>query len=362
MTEFLASGSCNVGMPYPGSKAATDLKARARAATAEYLNCRPGEVAIGTSSTALSFLLARAFSRMWGAGDEVVISELEHEANASPWRDLGRQGVGVKVWRARWPEGRLWVDDLRALVTPRTRLVAVTTAANSTGSAPDVAGAAEIARAAGAWTFADMVHSAPHHLPDVARLGVDFAVFSTYKVFGPHAGFLFVREGLLERLPADKLHFVPDDSLQKLEPGTANHEGLAGWLGSLEYLRHDVGDGAAGRAGLEAAYRRIEGIERELIGFALQELPRVAGLRLFGEPGPAGRVGTFCFNLAGQPPMPVAERLAAADVGVAAGHYYATMPMTALGLMPAGAVRASIAHYNTRQDLERMFAALRSSH
>ncbi len=358
ISGYLSAGSCNVGMPYPASKAATELKARARAATAEYLNCRPGEVAIGTSSTALSFLLARAFSRMWGAGDEVVISELEHEANASPWRDLGRQGVGVKVWRARWPEGRLSLDDLRALVGPRTRLVALTSAANSTGSTPDVAGAAGIARKAGAWTFADLVHSAPHLLPDVARLGVDFAVFSTYKVFGPHAGFLFIREGLLERLPADKLHFVPDDSLQKFEPGTANHEALAGWLGSLDYLRHDVGDGAPGRAGLEAAYRRIEALERPLVAYLLKDLPRVPGLRLYGEPGLEGRVGTFCFNLAGQPPMQVAERLAAAGVGVAAGHYYATMPMTALGCMPDGAVRASLAHYNTRTELETLVNAL----
>ncbi len=359
MSGFLSSASCNVGMPYPGSQAASDVKARTRLETAAFLNCNPSEVVIGTSATALTFQLARAFSRRWGEGDEIIISELEHEADASPWRDLERVGVTVKVWRAGWPEGRLDLDDLRALVGPRTRLLAVTSAANSLGSAPDVAGAARIARSVGAWTISDLVHFAPHHLPDVQELGVDFAVFSAYKVFSTHAAFMFVREGLLPQLPADKLHFIPDDSLQKFEPGTTNHESLAGWLGTLAYLRAELGDGSEGRAGLQAAYARIETTERDLVAFGLEALQGVPGLTLYGEPTPSGRVGTFCFNLDGQEPMRVAERLAAAGVGVAAGHYYATMPMTALGLMPSGAVRASVLHYSTRQDLERLVGALR---
>jgi cysteine desulfurase family protein (TIGR01976 family) len=357
ISSFLTTASCNVGMPYPGSMMASDVKLRARMETAEFLNCQPGEVIIGTSATALTFQLARAFSRMWGAGDEIIISELEHEANASPWRDLERVGVTVKIWRGRFPEGRLVLDDLRALVNTKTRLIAVTSAANSLGSAPDVAGAAAIAKGVGAWTITDMVHYSPHHLPDVAALGVDFAVFSTYKVFSTHAAFMFVRDGLLPQLPTDKLHFIPDDSPQKLEPGTTNHEALAGWLGTLDYLRRDVGDGSGGRAGLVAAYNRIETTERDLMSFALEALQNVPGLTLYGEPGLDGRVGTFCFNLSGQDPINIASRLAAAGVGVAAGHYYATMPMAALGI--PGAVRASVLHYNTQADLERLVGALR---
>jgi hypothetical protein len=149
---------------------------------------------------------------------------------------LEAQGVSMKTWRARWPEGRLEPADLRALLTPRTRLVAVTAAANSVGAAPDVAAAAELAHGVGAWLIVDAVHSSPHHLPDVKGWGADFATFSQYKVFGPHLGCLYVRRELLAGLPADKLWFVPDDSPQKFEPGTANHEALAGWLGSLAYL------------------------------------------------------------------------------------------------------------------------------
>jgi cysteine desulfurase family protein (TIGR01976 family) len=357
ISSFLASASCNIGMPYPGSVAATNVKARARAETAHFLNCTPEEVIVGSSATALTFQLARAFSRLWSEGDEIVISELEHEANASPWRNLERYGVTVKVWRAHWPEGRLRLEDLRPLLNPRTRLLAITSASNAVGSAPDVTGAATLARGVGAWTITDLVHLAPHHLPDVAALGVDFAVFSAYKVFSTHTAFMFVREGLLPQLPSDKLHFIPDDSPLKLEPGTANHEGLAGWLGTLEYLRHDVGDGSSGRAGLQAAYRRIETLERDLTAFGLEALQTVPGLTLYGEPGLEGRVGTFCFNLDGQDPMQVASRLAAAGVGVAAGHYYATMPMA--GLKVSGAIRASVAHYSSQEDLERLVGALR---
>jgi cysteine desulfurase family protein (TIGR01976 family) len=357
VTQFLESASCNVGMPYPGSVAATNVKLEARRQTAAFFNCQPGEVILGTSATALNFQLARAFSRLWGPGDEVIISELEHEASASPWRDLERVGVTVKVWRAQWPEGRLHLNDLEQLLTPRTRLVSVTAASNAVGSTPDVAGAARLARAAGAWTFTDLVHYAPHHLPDVAALGVDFAVFSAYKVFSTHTAFMYVRDGLLPQLPTDKLHFIPIESPLKLEPGTNNHEGLSGWLGTLEYLRHDLGDGSSGRPGLEAAYRRSEAIEQELVQSGLELLGDVPGLTLYGEPTSSGRVGTFCFNLSGQDAMAVAKRCADAGVGVAAGNYYATMPLAGLGV--ESAVRASVAHYSTRADLERLVGALR---
>ena len=362
ISGFLAAGSCNVGMPYPGSQAATDIKEQARLETAHFLGCRPNEVAIGPSATALTFILSRAFSRLWGQGDEVIISELEHEADASPWRNLEQVGVSVKVWKARWNQGgRLEPADLAALVTPNTKLVAITSAANSLGTTPDVAAAAEIAHSVGAWAISDMVHYSPHHLPDVKALGVDMAFFSAYKVFGPHQAFLYVRENLIPQLPTDKLWFIPDDDLLKFEPGTANHECLAGWLGSLDYLRNVLGNGAAGREGLVHAYKNIEAIEKPLMEQALERLKAIPSLRLYGMPTLEGRVGTFCLNLEGQHPFAVAERLAKVGVGVAAGHYYATMPMQALGLWPSGAIRASIAHYTTQTDLDKLIAGLQGS-
>jgi cysteine desulfurase family protein (TIGR01976 family) len=358
ITRFLAGGSCNVGQPYPASRAATELKAEARAATAAFFNGQPSEVILGPSATALTFQLARAFSRLFAPGDEVVVSELEHEANASPWRALQAQGVVTRVWRARWPEGRLAVEDLRPLLSPRTRLVALTAAANSVGTTPELAPAAELARAVGAWLMVDAVHASPHLLPDVRAWGADFVVFSPYKVFGPHLGCLWVREPLLARLPADKLWFIPEDSPLKLEPGTANHEGLAGWLGSLRYLREVLGGGLPGREGLQRAFQRIAALERPLLESTLERLLAHPRVRLHGLSRPEGRVATFCFSVPGLAPSAVAEHLAGHGVGVAAGHYYSTQAMEALGLMPHGAVRVSLVHYNTREDVDRLFAGL----
>ncbi|WP_225409643.1 cysteine desulfurase-like protein [Stigmatella hybrida] len=358
ISQFLSQGSCNVGQPYPASRVATELKAQARTATASFLNCKPGEVILGTSATALTFQLGRAFSRLFQPGDHIIVSELEHESNVSPWRALEAQGVEVKLWKASWPEGRLELADLRALLTPRTRLVALTAAANSVGTTPEVTEAAQLAHSMGAWIIIDAVHSSPHLLPDVKAWDADFAVFSPYKVFGPHLGCMYIRQELLPRLPADKLWFVPDDSPLKFEPGTANHEGLAGWLGALRYLREVLGEGTAGRAGLEQAYRRIESLERPLRESTLERLLRHPRIRLYGPPEPQGRVATFCFNVPGVSPRAVAEHLGQNGVAVAAGHYYATLAAQALGLMPDGAVRASLLHYNTIEDLERFFSAL----
>jgi cysteine desulfurase family protein (TIGR01976 family) len=358
ITRFLSQGSCNVGMPYPASRVATEIKAQARAATADFLHCKPEEVMLGTSATSLTFQLARAFSRLFQAGDEVVISELEHESNASPWRSLESQGVHLKVWKARWPQGQLEPSELRPLLTPRTRLVAVSAASNAVGSTPDIAAVSELARAVGAWVIVDAVHSSPHHLPDVKAWGADFAVFSPYKVFGPHLGCMYVRQELLPRLPADRLWFIPEDSPQKFEPGTANHEGLAGWLGTFRYVREVLGEGRTGREGLEHAWRRIESLERPLLETTLERLLSHPRVTLYGPREPQGRVATFCFNVPGRSPRAVAEHLAQHGVAVAAGHYYATLSAQALGIMPEGAVRASLLHYNTAEDIDRLLSGL----
>ncbi|MFN3267009.1 MAG: cysteine desulfurase-like protein [Deinococcales bacterium] len=358
ITQFLSNASCNVGMPYAGSQLSTQTREQTRLETAQFLNCQPDEVVIGPSATALTFRLSGAFARIFKPGDEIVISELEHECNASPWRDLERIGCVVKVWKAHFPEGRLALTDLEPLLSARTRLLAITSAANSLGNTPDVAGAVRLAHAVGAWVVNDQVHASPHHLPDVAASGVDFAFFSAYKVFSTHLGFMYVRRALLEQLPAQKLHFLPEHSLLKFEPGTNNFEAMAGWLGTLGYLRSELGAGLAGRAGLVAAYKRIQALEQPLLEYALERFKALPNAILYGEPTAHGRVGTLSFNLRGADPLEVATYLGQHGVGVAAGHCYATMPMQALGLMPNGAIRASIAHYSTTADIDKLFEAL----
>lgn len=357
ISTFLSTGSANVGAPYKASEVASTIKSDSRKQTADFLGCKASEVAIGPTSTALTFQLGRALSRLWGKGDEVVISELEHEANASPWRDLKEAGVTIKIWPMRPDTLRLEPDDLKKLVTKKTKLVAVTAAANSIGSTSDVAAAAEVAKSVGAWTIADMVHYSPHHLPDVKKWGVDFAVFSAYKVFGPHMAFMYIREGLLESLPTDKLFFIPPNSLQKFEPGTNNHECLAGWLGSMEYIRDMLGEGKKGRAGFKAAYKQIEAIETPLVEYGLEQLLSIPKVQFYGRKTTDGRVGTFCFNVKGYTPMQVGTKLGKAGVGVAVGNFYAPMPLKVLGIDEA--VRASVLHYSSKTDLDKMLEVLR---
>ncbi|WP_188964189.1 cysteine desulfurase-like protein [Deinococcus aquiradiocola] len=333
------------------------LKGRARAATALFLNAQPQEVAIGPSATALAFRLSAAFARLWGAGDEVIISELDHEANASPWRELERVGVTVRVWRAR-DDLTLHVEDLSALLSTRTRLVAFTAASNAFGVRTPVREAARLAREAGAWVMVDAVHMASHELPDVRAWGVDFLTFSPYKVFAPHLGVLFVRRELLAGLPVPKLEFVSDDDITKLEHGTPQYELLCGWLASLEYLRELGGHAELDRGALEAAFRRVAELESPVAAHLLAGLTGDTRVTLYGPHDLAGRVGTFGFRVAGELPEVTTARLRERGVSAASGHFYAVMPVRRLGLYPEGVVRVSIAHYTSLLDAQRLLDAL----
>ncbi len=333
------------------------LKQRARAATALFLNAQPNEVAIGPSATALAFRLSAAFARLWGPGDELIISELEHEANASPWRELEGVGVRVNIWRAR-DDLTLHLDDLRALLTPNTRLLALSAASNAFGVRTPVREAAALARQAGAWAMIDAVHLASHELPDVRAWGIDFLTFSPYKVFSPHLGVLYVRGELLAGLPVPRLSFVPQGDVTKLEHGTPQYELLAGWLGSLDYLRELGGSGELSRAALEAAYARIAELETPVAQQLLSGLLSRPDVTLYGPQNMAGRVGTFGLRVRGELPEQTTARLTAAGVSAAAGHFYAVMPVQKVGLYPEGIVRVSVAHYTSAGDVQRLLKAL----
>lgn len=334
------------------------LRNRAREATALFLNADPADVATGPSATALAFRLSVAFSRLWGPGDEVILSGLEHEANASPWRELERVGVTVKVWHARPPEMRLHPEDLAALLTPRTRLVALTAASNVLGVVPDLRAVTAQVREAGGWTVVDAVHAAPHFLPDVQAWGADFVTFSPYKVFGPHLGALWVRPEHRGMLPWPKLSFFADDDIAGLEHGTPQYELLAGWLGTLDYLRELGGQEALSRAALVAAYEQIQTLEAPVTAQLLEGLLAAPGVTVYGPHSLEGRVGTVAFRVRDEAPLDTARRLSVLGVDVASGHFYAVQPLSDLGLYPDGVVRASLAHYTSGEDVARLLAEL----
>lgn len=359
ITDHLTRYGATNAMPghLPGREVLA-LKGRSREATALFLNAQAEDVALGPSATALAFRLAAAFARLWGPGDEVIVSGLEHEANASPWRELERVGVTVKVWPARQPEMRLHPDDLAALLSPRTRLVAVTAASNVLGVAVDIPAVTSQVRAAGAWTVVDAVHAAPHAFPDVQAWGADFVMFSPYKVWGPHLGALWIAPERRAGLPWPRLSFVPEGDITGLEHGTPPFELLAGWLGTLDYLRELGGHATLTRAALEAASARIAELETPVAGRLLAGLRGAPGVTVYGPPTMEGRMGAVAFRVAGEAPELTAARLSADGVDVAAGHFYAVQPLKDLGLYPEGVVRASVAHYTTLEDVERLLAGV----
>lgn len=351
------AGSANSMASHTLGREALALKHRARAATALFLNAEPDEVAMGPSATALAFRLSAAFARLWGPGDEVIVSELEHEANASPWRELERVGVTLRIWRAQ-SDLTLNLDDLKALLTPRTKLLALSAASNAFGAKTPVQDAAKLARENGTWSIVDAVHLASHELPDVRAWGVDFMTFSPYKVFAPHLGAMYVRRELLAGLPIPKLSFVAENDITKMEHGTPPFELLSGWLGSLDYLRELGGADALSRAALEAAYNRIAELEAPVTAQLLEGLQAHERVTLYGPARLEQRVGTFAFRVQGETPEQTALRLSVRGVSVAAGHFYAVLPAQKLGLYPEGVVRASLAHYTTQEDAARLLEAL----
>ncbi|AFZ69353.1 cysteine desulfurase-like protein [Deinococcus peraridilitoris] len=357
--HLIRYGAINSMIGHQPGREMLNIKHRAREGTALFFNAQPEDVVLGPSATALAFRMATAFTRLWGPGDEVIVSGLEHEANASPWRDLQRSGVSVNVWHARTPDLRLDLEDLKVLLSPRTRLVAVTTASNVLGSTVDIRAVTALAREVGAWTFADAVQSAPHEFPDVQSWGADFVTFSMYKVCGPHLGALWIRPELRAELPWPKLVFFPDADVHGLEHGTPQFELLAGWLGTLDYLRELGGASDLTREALNTAAKCIRELEEPVATHLLAGLVARPNVTVYGPQEMERRVGTVAFRVAGEAPEQTATRLSEQGIDLSAGHFYAVQPMTDLGLYPAGVARASIAHYTSMEDVERLLNALR---
>jgi cysteine desulfurase family protein (TIGR01976 family) len=344
VAAYLRESNANVGAPYETSRRTDALVEHAHERAADFLGCTAAEVAFGQSMTALSFLLTRALGRTLHAGDEVVVTTLDHDGNVAPWLELAHD-LGIVVRTAGVLDDlSLDYDSLAALLGERTRVVAFPVAANSVGTAPDVRRVVELAHGVGALAWADAVHYGPHGPIDVAAWDVDVLVCSPYKFFGPHLGLAFGKAELLESWRPYKVRPAADQPVgHRFELGTMQHELLAGFAAAVDYVES---------LGWEAivAHERALG-ERFLAG-----LP--AGVRLYGLPTMAGRVPTFCFDVDGREPEEVARFLGERDLAVWHGDYYAVETMRHLGLEGRGAVRAGIVHYNTAEEVDRLLAAL----
>lgn len=361
ITEYLRRWPVQLGASYAPSAQASQRQAEARAALAGLFATGGGEpppagqVAIGPSTTALFSRLARALAPALARGDEIVVTDADHEANIGPWLRLQSRGVILRWWRIRPDSMRLEAEDLDALLSPRTRLVCFTHASNLLGSAVELEAVVARARAAGALTCVDGVAYAPHRALAVGRWGVDWYAFSLYKLFGPHCAVLAssaAGAGLLANLNHEWLE--TPDAATRLEPGAHPYELAWGAAAVPEYLQ--ALGAQHGCPAFEVIRRHEQALTRRLLDW-LADRP---GVRLIGAPavGP-GRLPTVSFVTVRRAPAEVVGFADRAGIGIRHGHFYAPRLVAALGLpQSAGVVRISLAHYNTADEVERVIQAL----
>jgi cysteine desulfurase family protein (TIGR01976 family) len=365
VNRHLVEHNVQRGGRYPQSLAVDASIARSRMQVAALLNARrPEEVAFGMNATSFIRLVSLAIGESLGDRNEFILTDLDHEANVATWLVLERMGARFLWWRMR-EDGNLHTEDLEPLLSARTRLIACALASNSLGSIVDVRTAADMAHAVGAEIFLDSVHFSPHGPIDVQALGCDYLVCSGYKVFSPHMGFMWGRYELLEQLRTFREDFIPDAPPGKIEAGTFIYENVAGMAAAVDYLaqlgsllggRGGAPDPRAVREDVRTAMTAIQAYEQTL-SLALLRVLRAAGATIYGISNDARlgeRVPTVLFNLPGIAPSSVTEAAAHARIGIRDGHMYSPRLMRRLGLsIDSGAVRVSLVHYNTPDEIGR---------
>jgi cysteine desulfurase family protein (TIGR01976 family) len=356
----LCAAIANRGTVTVAERRAEEIVTAARQAAADLVGAVPGGIVFGRSMTQLTYDISRALAKTWGPGDEVVVTTIDHDANIRPWVQAAEASGATVRWADFDPAtGELPVAAVRAQISDRTRLVAVTAASNLLGTRPDVATIAGHAHAAGALVYVDGVHLTPHAVVDMAALDADFFACSPYKFFGPHHGLVAARPELLETLHPDKLLPSTDAVPERFELGTLPYELFAGTTAAVDFLSGLVPAGGGGprRERLTASMRALEDYEeamRERLEAGLAEIP---GVVRYGARH-RHRTPTVLFSISGMPSQAVYERLAERGVNAPASCFYAIECSRRLGLGDTGAVRAGIAPYTDDSDVDRLLAGV----
>lgn len=361
MADYLYNHNANTHWLYPTSIETDEALAEARRTFCEFLHAQSAdEIVFGNNMTSLTFHLGRALGREWDAGDEVVVTELDHQANVAPWRALEKErGITVRLARMSTEHARVDLDHLESQISSRTRLVAIGAASNAIGTITDVRRVCELAAQAGALSFVDAVHFAPHELVDVQAMSCDFLACSSYKFYGPHAGILYGRVHLLESLDVPRLAPAPDTAPERLELGTQNHEGIVGAAAAVQFLASLAGGGQALRPRLARTFSALHERGSLLTQRLWSELGAMDGVRLFGVAPGTPRTPTVAFTVRGQSTGSVASHLAEGGVFVSNGDFYASTVVERYGQEHDGFVRAGCAAYTTEDEVERLIAAVR---
>jgi cysteine desulfurase family protein (TIGR01976 family) len=371
MVAYLRETNANHGGAFETSRRSDEIIDQARGAMADFFNASdPAEVVFGPNMTSLTFNLSRSLALEFKAGDELIVTRLDHDANISPWLKIAEErGVQVHWLDFDVEDCTLKLDQLDRLLSDRTRLVAVGYASNAVGTINPVEEIIQRAHAVGALTYIDAVQYAPHGPLDVQALDCDFLVVSTYKFFGPHVGVLYGKRSLLNRLNAYRVRPAPSEPPGKFETGTQNHEGIAGVLGALEYLAAlpgppDTGSQEEQKSTLKRAMQSIQTYELELSKHLLNTLRTVPGLRIWGLQGPetiTQRVPTVSFTLKGHHPRAIASYLGEHGIYTWDGNYYALAVTRRLGVEDQGGMlRVGLTHYNTTEEIDRLGESLQA--
>jgi cysteine desulfurase family protein (TIGR01976 family) len=362
--ETLVEKNANLGGYFRTTLDADAMVASAHQAVADlYGAASAEEIIFGQNMTTLTLHMSRCVGRQLTAGDEIVLSRMDHDANVAPWLLLAEDKNLVVRWMDFDPETYEFPDDaLSKVLTKRTKLLALGYASNCTGTINDVTRFCHEARAAGVISYVDAVQFAPHGLVDVQAIGCDFLVSSAYKWFGPHMGILWGRRDVLQQTFGYKVRPAGEDLPHKFETGTLSHEGMAGCLGAVEYLS-SLGTGEGRRAQLVSAWKAMESFEQSLTLRLIDGLRPFKGLRVRGITSANAmhrRVPTVSFTMEGVEPAKLAKHFAGENIFVWSGHNYAIEPCTRMGLMDKGGVlRVGLAHYNTTEEVDQFIASLR---
>ncbi|HEX5970533.1 MAG TPA: cysteine desulfurase-like protein [Gemmatimonadaceae bacterium] len=358
--SYLLEHNANTHWAYPTSIETDNLLSEARDVFSDFLRATPADISFGNNMTTITFHIARALARGWKAGDEIVVTELDHHANVAPWHAVARDtGLVVRTARLDTTTFRTDFDDLASKLGPRTKLLAIGAASNALGTVTDVTRACALAHEHGALAYVDAVHYAPHHLVDVGAIGCDFLACSAYKFYGPHVGVLFARHDLANSLDVPKLDPAPSEAPERLETGTLNHEGIVGAAEAVMYLGTLARGGASRRERLSRAFAAFHARGEALLAQLWEGLAAIGGLTLYGpEPG-TPRTPTVSFTLRGHTTEDVARHLARRGVFVSNGDFYATTVAERLGRGADGFVRAGAACYTTADEVSRLVEGVR---
>lgn len=359
ISDYLFHHNANTHWAYPTSAETDGLLLEARETFADFFNCEASEVSFGANMTTITFHVGRALGRGWNPGDEIVITELDHHANADTWRELAKdRGLTIRTVRMLTETGQLDWDDLESAINRNTKLLAIGAASNALGTINDVQRAARLAHEFGALVYVDAVHYASHELPDVRELECDFLACSAYKFYGPHIGVLYGRGDLLQSLDVPKLQPASNEAPDRLETGTQNHEGIVGAAAAVNFLA-SLAEGSTRRERLQNSFATLHERGLEQLTQLWEGLRAIEGVTVYGPDPGQPRTSTISFTVKDLPSEEVTKHLVERSVFTSHGDFYAQTVVERLGKVEQGLVRAGCACYTTNEEVARLIDGVR---